>query len=101
MSAEKKTWAGMALISISMPARAADCLITAWSFCTVALAVAWNTKRSRRPSLARIPSAPRGQPAPSSSALAFSGLNSHVCWRAEAIGELRKFTAIWPVRPTR
>ena len=58
-SEEKKTEAGIAFTSISMPARAADCLTTIWIFCTVALAAAWNSKRMRRPSLARTPSGPR------------------------------------------
>ena len=49
----------MAFTSISIPARAAPCLITVWIFCTVELAAAWKSKRSRRPSLARTPSGPR------------------------------------------
>ncbi len=58
-SAEKKTEAGIALTSISMPARAAPCFTTDWTFCTVELAAAWKRKRRRRPSLARTPSGPR------------------------------------------
>ena len=58
-SDEKNTEAGMAFTSISIPARAAPCLITVWIFCTVALAAPWNTRRRRRVSLARTPSGPR------------------------------------------
>ena len=37
----KKTLAWTALTSISMPARAAACLTTICTFCTVELAAAW------------------------------------------------------------
>ena len=59
-----------------MPALAAACLTMAWFFCRGALIEVWKRNLSRLPSLARIPSAPRFQPAASRTWLALSTLNS-------------------------
>ena len=59
-----------------MPALAAACLTICWFFWRGALIEVWKTILSRLPSLSRMPSAPRFQPAASRIWLALSTLNS-------------------------
>ena len=75
-SEPKKTEATTVFSSISIPALAAPCLMMACSFCRSGLIEVWSRNFSRLPSLARIPSAPRFQPASSRTWLALSTLNS-------------------------
>ncbi len=76
-SEPKKTDATTVFSSMSIPALSAPCLMMACSFCRSGLIEVWSRNFSRLPSLARIPSAPRFQPASSRTSLAFSTLNSH------------------------
>ena len=89
-SEEKKTDATTDFSSISIPALAAACLTIACSFCRSGLIEVWSTIFSRLPSLARMPSAPRFQPASSRIWLALSTLNSHrVFFDWKRLGALR------------
>ena len=72
-----------AFSSSSMPAFAHACLTMACTFWRTELIEVWNTQLAAcLPSFARTPSAPRFQPAASSSALALSTLNSSLDVRA-------------------
>ena len=83
-----------------MPARAAACLRMAWVFWRGAFTDVWKTILSLRPSLARMPSPPRFQPAASSTWLALSTLNSQrMLGDRNRDGALRKFAEVWPCRP--
>src|SRR6266404_9907009 len=99
-SEEKKTDAVTDFSSSSMPALAAACLTLAWVFWRGALIDVWETIFNFLSPLARIPSAPRFQPAASRTWFALSTLNSHrVFLDAYFGGELRKFAVAWPPRP--
>src|SRR5262249_52514284 len=88
------------LSSISMPALAADCLITAWIFWADALVAVWKSILRRLPSRARTPSAPRFQPPASRSWLALSTFHSQrVFFDRKRWGGLMKLPVAWPRRP--
>ena len=99
-SEEKYTDAVTDFSSISIPAFWQACLTIAWVFWRGALIEVWNTSFSLLPSLARMPSGPRFQPASSSSWFAFSILNSHcVFFETKRGGLLTKLPVAMPVRP--
>jgi hypothetical protein len=68
---------GRELLHEELGILAQACLTMACVFCRGALIAVWKTKRRRLPSLTRMPSAPRRQPAASRTWFALSMLNSH------------------------
>ena len=83
-----------------MPALAAACLTICCAFWRGALMEVWSSIRSRLPSLARMPSAPRFQPAASRIWLARSTLNSQrVFGDTKRAGPLRKLAVGAARRP--